>query len=211
MIRVNWFASSELCRSLQDGGKTPLTTYYAFPDIHWQKIRTNNPLERDHEKQFAAEPVSIGGFPKSDALLDDRGQPRKAGWSGKGRSCCPDDLRQQSWEAPARSSVGRRRRLLSKAGDRDGERSNRTSGSAGCHMHARDFYILPRSHKKRRAGDSVHHSAIMHDQTGWEHAPYCAVGISCHFERVPLREPTNHDPFARHRWALSKSKWRRAF
>ena len=21
-------------------------TYYAFPDIHWQKIRTNNPLER---------------------------------------------------------------------------------------------------------------------------------------------------------------------
>ena len=21
-------------------------TYYAFPDIHWQKICTNNPLER---------------------------------------------------------------------------------------------------------------------------------------------------------------------
>ena len=21
-------------------------TYYAFPDIHWQKIHTNNPLER---------------------------------------------------------------------------------------------------------------------------------------------------------------------
>jgi transposase-like protein len=21
-------------------------TYYAFPNIHWQKIRTNNPLER---------------------------------------------------------------------------------------------------------------------------------------------------------------------
>ena len=21
-------------------------TYYAFPDIHWHKIRTNNPLER---------------------------------------------------------------------------------------------------------------------------------------------------------------------
>ena len=21
-------------------------TYYVFPDIHWQKIRTNNPLER---------------------------------------------------------------------------------------------------------------------------------------------------------------------
>jgi putative transposase len=23
-----------------------ILTYYAFPDIHWQKIRTNNPLER---------------------------------------------------------------------------------------------------------------------------------------------------------------------
>jgi hypothetical protein len=24
---INWFASSELCRSLQDGGKTPLTDF----------------------------------------------------------------------------------------------------------------------------------------------------------------------------------------
>ena len=32
-------------------------TYYAFPDIHWQKIRTNNPLERI--MKFAAEPVSL--------------------------------------------------------------------------------------------------------------------------------------------------------
>ena len=30
--------------------------------------------------------------------LDDRGRPRKAGWSGKGRSCCPDNLRQQVWK-----------------------------------------------------------------------------------------------------------------
>ena len=81
-------------------------TYYAFPDIHWQKIRTNNPLERIM-KEIRRRTRVVGGFPKSDALLDDRGQPRKAGWSGKGRSCCPDDLRQQSWEAPARSSVGR--------------------------------------------------------------------------------------------------------
>jgi hypothetical protein len=26
---INWFASSELCRSLQDGGKTPLTSQRA--------------------------------------------------------------------------------------------------------------------------------------------------------------------------------------
>ena len=38
-------------------------------------------------------------------------------------------------------------------------------------MHARDFYILPRPHQKRRAGDSVHYGAIMHDQTSREHAP----------------------------------------
>ena len=32
-------------------------TYYAFPDIHWQKIRTNNPLERIMRRS-AAEPAS---------------------------------------------------------------------------------------------------------------------------------------------------------
>ena len=26
-------------------------TYYAFPDIHWQKIRTNNPLERKRQAE----------------------------------------------------------------------------------------------------------------------------------------------------------------
>jgi transposase-like protein len=32
-------------------------TYYGFPDIHWQKIRTNNPLERIM-KRSGAEPAS---------------------------------------------------------------------------------------------------------------------------------------------------------
>ena len=31
-------------------------TYYGFPDIHWQKIRTNNPLERVHERDPAQNP-----------------------------------------------------------------------------------------------------------------------------------------------------------
>jgi hypothetical protein len=31
-------------------------TYYAFPDIHWQKIRTNNPLEADHARDSSADP-----------------------------------------------------------------------------------------------------------------------------------------------------------
>ena len=32
-------------------------TNYTFPDIHWQKIRTNNPLERIL-KEFVGAPVS---------------------------------------------------------------------------------------------------------------------------------------------------------
>ena len=31
---------------LVESGVQKTLTYYAFPDIHWQKIRTNNPLER---------------------------------------------------------------------------------------------------------------------------------------------------------------------
>src|SRR3954453_22082282 len=31
-------------------------TYYAFPDIHWQKIRTNNPLERIMREISSADP-----------------------------------------------------------------------------------------------------------------------------------------------------------
>ena len=31
---------------LVEGSVSETLTYYAFPDIHWQKIRTNNPLER---------------------------------------------------------------------------------------------------------------------------------------------------------------------
>ena len=37
-------------------------TYYAFPDIHWQKIRTNNPLERIM-RRFVGGPVSLERSP----------------------------------------------------------------------------------------------------------------------------------------------------
>ena len=73
-----------------------------------QAIGTAVGLSRERVRQIVASATaSSRDQKKSDALLDDRGRPRKAGWSGKGRLCCPDDLRQQSWEAPARSSVGR--------------------------------------------------------------------------------------------------------
>jgi hypothetical protein len=36
---INWFASSELCRSLQDGGKTPLTLALPESDvISWMRL-----------------------------------------------------------------------------------------------------------------------------------------------------------------------------
>ena len=37
-------------------------TYYAFPDIHWQKIRTNNPLERIM-KEIRPRPVLLERSP----------------------------------------------------------------------------------------------------------------------------------------------------
>jgi Transposase, Mutator family len=37
---------SPLLRGHMGLAPTFLETYCAFPDIHWQKIRTNNPLER---------------------------------------------------------------------------------------------------------------------------------------------------------------------
>jgi hypothetical protein len=38
----------------------------------------------------------------------------------------------------------------------------------------------------------------MHDQASCEHVAYGALGISCHFKWIPLRESTNHGSFACH-------------
>ena len=40
-------------------------TYYAFPDIHWQKIRTDNPLERIM-KRFGGAPASSAHSPTAN-------------------------------------------------------------------------------------------------------------------------------------------------
>ena len=39
-------------------------TYYAFPDIHWQKIRTNNPLERIMKKRSGGAPARRRRIPR---------------------------------------------------------------------------------------------------------------------------------------------------
>jgi putative transposase len=43
--------------------------YYAFPDIHWQKIRTNNPLERIM-KEIRRRTRVVGAFPDGQSCLN---------------------------------------------------------------------------------------------------------------------------------------------
>ena len=44
-------------------------TYYTFPDIHWQKIRTNNPLERIMQEIRRRTRV-VGAFPDGQSCLN---------------------------------------------------------------------------------------------------------------------------------------------
>jgi putative transposase len=46
-----------------------LTYYYGFPDIHWQKIRTNNPLERIM-KEIRRRTRVVGAFPDGQSCLN---------------------------------------------------------------------------------------------------------------------------------------------
>ena len=45
------------------------SSYYAFPDIHWQKIRTNNPLERIM-KEIRRRTRVVGAFPDGQSCLN---------------------------------------------------------------------------------------------------------------------------------------------
>ena len=44
-------------------------TYYAFPDVHWRKIRTNNPLERIM-KEIRRRTRVVGAFPDGQSCLN---------------------------------------------------------------------------------------------------------------------------------------------
>ena len=44
-------------------------TYYDFPDIHWQKMRTNNPLERI-VKEIRRRTRVVGAFPDGQSCLN---------------------------------------------------------------------------------------------------------------------------------------------
>ena len=43
--------------------------YYGFPDIHWQKIRTNNPLELIM-KEIRRRTRVVGAFPDGQSCLN---------------------------------------------------------------------------------------------------------------------------------------------
>jgi putative transposase len=43
--------------------------YYAFPDIHWHKLRTNNPLERIM-REIRRRTRVVGAFPDGQAALN---------------------------------------------------------------------------------------------------------------------------------------------
>ena len=44
-------------------------TYYAFPDIHWHNIRTNNPLERIM-REIPSRTRVVGAFPDGQSCLN---------------------------------------------------------------------------------------------------------------------------------------------
>ena len=48
-------------------------TYYAFPDIHWQKIRTDNPLERIMKENSSTHPCR-GHLPRWPVLPQPSGR-----------------------------------------------------------------------------------------------------------------------------------------
>ena len=49
-------------------------TYYAFPDCHWIKIRTNNPLERIM-REIRRRTRVVGAFPDGQSCLNLRSCP----------------------------------------------------------------------------------------------------------------------------------------
>lgn len=53
---------------LLEGSITETLTYYAYPDTHWQRIRTNNPLERIM-REIRRRTRVVGAFPDGQSAL----------------------------------------------------------------------------------------------------------------------------------------------
>ena len=59
-----WFKRGTLFTAVHE-----TLTYYGFPDIHWQKIRINNPLERIM-KEIRRRTRVVGAFPDVQSCLN---------------------------------------------------------------------------------------------------------------------------------------------
>ena len=82
-------------------------TYYAFPDIHWQKIRTNNPLERIM-KEIRRRTRVAGAFPDGAVLP----QPRPRGCANRRQGARQVCMRHAA--SPSAASHANRSRRLTK-------------------------------------------------------------------------------------------------
>jgi len=60
------------------GGIEETLAYYAFPEEHWRRIRTNNPLERIL-REIRRRTRVVGAFPDGRAIsLEPRRRPAQA-------------------------------------------------------------------------------------------------------------------------------------
>ena len=66
-LSADEIAGSALARNTRSVSET--LTYYAFPDIQWQKIRTNNPLERIM-REIRRRTRVVGAFPDGQSCLN---------------------------------------------------------------------------------------------------------------------------------------------
>ncbi len=88
-------------------------TYYAFPDIHWQKIRTNNPLERIM-KEIRRRTRVVGAFPDGQSCLN---LCRRTVALHRGHSMVRQVLYEYATALSAADRANRSRRLIKCAKD----------------------------------------------------------------------------------------------
>ena len=133
-------AKMHTAADLVERGVSETLTYYAFPDIHWQKIRTNNPLERIMKKFVGGRALSehsLTAGPVSTWLQHDC-----AAWSAK----CYMNMRplyQRKSRKPKPSPI-KPRKIARYAGRRSPQTSEMNTARAnggGC----RDASVLARS------------------------------------------------------------------
>ena len=88
-------------------------TYYAFPDIHWQKIRTNNPLERIM-REIRRRTRVVGAFPDGQSCLNLAAARLRY---IAGISMVDQALHEHAASLPAAGHANRSRRLIKCAKD----------------------------------------------------------------------------------------------